>query len=442
MDTSQRVHWVWQLDWVIGRAFGTTQETWTDKRTLEIGNRVREDETGGRVSLSVTDLDGDGDPEFVVHATFDEPQADGTRRVTRQRIGSGVRPDGSVAYWANPVDLPIQRLAGATGTITVLGDLDNTRMGRVRDIGNSFRGVAIRHQGLLIRPATQAAEAPGRADYEITAMAASVSASVDPATTVTAAVTSRISPLPVSRTALAAGPAPDPLRPRLYEPSFPQAMADPLRELFPDLVFPGADALPDNSVALMVGNSSLIAAYLAGLNHEFGRELLWRGFPSAGRATWFRRFFDAAGANPATGDIAPISDWGGAGDLAARPPARPATAASSCWSGASCCAATPTSSSRPPARWTPPPGTAPTPPCSCPSSPAGPVPTWPCSASPSPPRRSAAAAPTRAGSSSSPSRPPSPASAAPPPPTGPHPARTLRRRCCGCRSAWRSTPPT
>ncbi|MFC0006313.1 hypothetical protein [Micromonospora siamensis] len=312
------VHPIWQLDWVVGRAFGTAQESWSTTRSVTLGDRVWDDTTSGHLSLSVTDLDGDGDPELVVHLTFDErPPSGPARRVTRQRIGHGLRPDGSIAHWEAPVDLPIVALTPDATTVAFLGDLDNQRLGRIAGIGRTFRAVATAHQALLIRDATLGADPPARAAYEIAAVAGSVSASIDPATTIPAAVADRISPLPATTSLTAAGGA-DPLRPRLYEPSFPQAMAEPLRELFPDLVFPGADALPDDSVALMAGNGPLIAAYLAGLNHEFGRELLWRGFPSTGRATWFRRFFDASGADPteSAADIADIAGWGATGDLA------------------------------------------------------------------------------------------------------------------------------
>ncbi|WP_034594562.1 hypothetical protein [Hamadaea tsunoensis] len=312
------VHPVWQLDWTVGRAFGTPQESWTAVHTITLGQRVWDDTTSGRLSLSVSDLDGDGDPELVVHLTFDERRETGpARRVTRQRIGFGLHPDGSIEHWEAPVDLPIEALTPDAATIAFLGDLDNQRLGRVAGIGHNFQSIAVAHQALLIRDATRGQDPPMRAAYEIGSVATWVSDSLDPATTIPAAVADRISPLPASRT-LAAAPPADPLRPRLYEPSFPQAMAEPLRELFPDLVFPGADALPDDSVALMAGNGPLIAAYLAGLNHEFGREMLWRGFPSSGRATWFRRFFDARSADPAgpAGDIADIATWGRTGNLA------------------------------------------------------------------------------------------------------------------------------
>jgi len=36
-----------------------------------------------------------------------------------------------------------------------------------------------------------------------------------------------------------------------------------------------------------------VEAFLVGLSHEMARELLWRGYPTDQRGTYFRRFFDA-----------------------------------------------------------------------------------------------------------------------------------------------------
>ena len=70
-------------------------------------------------------------------------------------------------------------------------------------------------------------------------------------------------------------------------------MYSALAELAPDLFLVGADRMPDNAISLVQTNAAFIEAYLAGLNHELGRELLWRGFPTDGRGTYFRRFWDS-----------------------------------------------------------------------------------------------------------------------------------------------------
>ena len=109
-------------------------------------------------------------------------------------------------------------------------------------------------------------------------------------------------------------PAPStPFPPLRYDPVFTGGMYRELAELAPDLFLVAADRVADNSVGLARINPQFVEAYLAGLNHEMGRELLWRGFPSDGRGTYFRRFLD-------TDDYPALAAWRGA--LGAHGPAR------------------------------------------------------------------------------------------------------------------------
>ena len=102
-----------------------------------------------------------------------------------------------------------------------------------------------------------------------------------------------------------------------FAPSFPQPMYEPLRDYAPDLLLPGMDQVPSNTIALLKTNPELIEAYMVGLNHEMSRELLWRGFPTDQRGTYFRQFWDAGGDElPATDaprearfDITRITTW-------------------------------------------------------------------------------------------------------------------------------------
>jgi hypothetical protein len=50
-----------------------------------------------------------------------------------------------------------------------------------------------------------------------------------------------------------------------------------------------------DSVGLAVTNQRFIEAYMAGLNHEMTRELLWNEFPVDQRRTYFRQFWDTSG---------------------------------------------------------------------------------------------------------------------------------------------------
>lgn len=77
---------------------------------------------------------------------------------------------------------------------------------------------------------------------------------------------------------------------------------------------PGIDAVPPESITLLESNPRFVAAFLAGMNHEMNRELLWRGYPTDRRGSPFRRFWDRLDASP---DIAAMHQWS-AGRLAAQ----------------------------------------------------------------------------------------------------------------------------
>jgi hypothetical protein len=67
-----------------------------------------------------------------------------------------------------------------------------------------------------------------------------------------------------------------------------QALLDQSVETF----VPNLDLIPANSITLLENNREFIEAYLAGLNHEMARELLWREYPTDQRGTPFRQFWD------------------------------------------------------------------------------------------------------------------------------------------------------
>ena len=86
----------------------------------------------------------------------------------------------------------------------------------------------------------------------------------------------------------------DPLDPILAAPEFPQAMYSYLRDVAGDWFVPGLENVLDDTVTLLEANSGAIEAYMVGLSHEMGRELLWREFPTDQRGTYFKQFWDPA----------------------------------------------------------------------------------------------------------------------------------------------------
>jgi hypothetical protein len=136
---------------------------------------------------------------------------------------------------------------------------------------------------------------------------AQVIARLNPAATVRARVFQRLvipKPLRPIR-------AKDPLQELLARPVFPQPTWELLRDQFPEHLLPGLEHVSPNTVSLMQTNPRFVEAFLVGLNHELGRELLWREYPFDQRSTAFRRFWAAAGRD----DIDPIEKWNRTADL-------------------------------------------------------------------------------------------------------------------------------
>ncbi|MGH8188500.1 MAG: hypothetical protein ACREUC_18225, partial [Steroidobacteraceae bacterium] len=82
-----------------------------------------------------------------------------------------------------------------------------------------------------------------------------------------------------------------PIEPIMAAPKFPQPMYEPLRDLSQQLLLPGLETVEPNSVLGLETNPRFVEAYMVGVNHEMGRELLWRGFPTDQRGTYFDQFW-------------------------------------------------------------------------------------------------------------------------------------------------------
>lgn len=116
----------------------------------------------------------------------------------------------------------------------------------------------------------------------------------------------------------------DELEPVMAAPEFPQPMYEPLRDLGQEWLLPGVGKIPPNTVSLLATNQRFVEAYMAGLNHEMARELLWREYPTDQRGTYFQQFWDVRGTIPRPGttldpeklkDIKPIHGWPNGAEL-------------------------------------------------------------------------------------------------------------------------------
>ena len=134
----------------------------------------------------------------------------------------------------------------------------------------------------------------------------------NPITPDTSALLAQLNPQSSRSSALAAARiigAPD--DPVAAHPEFPRPMADRLIELAPEFLLPGLENVPPNTVTLVWPNLRFIEAFMVGLNHEMGRELLWREYPTDRRGTYFKHFWDEAGTDDTQhdADSLPFHRW-------------------------------------------------------------------------------------------------------------------------------------
>jgi hypothetical protein len=104
-------------------------------------------------------------------------------------------------------------------------------------------------------------------------------------------------------------------------PDFEEPMYKKLVDISGELLLPNLKLVPMNTISLLKTNQRFIESYLVGLNHEMGRELLWREYPTDERGSCFRQFWDVSGLvrpkpevteaqlTEAAKDIKPIHTW-------------------------------------------------------------------------------------------------------------------------------------
>jgi hypothetical protein len=140
----------------------------------------------------------------------------------------------------------------------------------------------------------------------------SVTALTNPITPNTSALLAQLNPQSSGSGGLAAlrsiGAADDSV---IAYPEFPRPMSERLIELAPEFLLPGLENVPPNTVTLVQPNSRFIEAFMVGLNHEMGRELLWREYPTDRCGTYFKHFWDEGDTkgNQDDMDLVPIHRW-------------------------------------------------------------------------------------------------------------------------------------
>ena len=187
-------------------------------------------------------------------------------------------------------------------------------------IVEATRDTLARSRAWVLKP-SDAAAMPARPDLPLRALRDSVVASLNPRTAVAAAIKERTVVSPSMRPADA-----DALAPIAAAPQFHAALWRSVERLSKDWILAGVDRLvPPNKMCLAETNPEFVEAVLVGANHEFMRELLWRGYPTDMRGTSFRSFWGAAvieaGRLTPVPDIIEIHRWSAASSLGTHAPA-------------------------------------------------------------------------------------------------------------------------
>ncbi len=82
------------------------------------------------------------------------------------------------------------------------------------------------------------------------------------------------------------------IKPIMAYPEIPDPMFLYLQNLSQDFIIPNIREIPENTITLLENNQVFIESFMAGLNHEMSKELLWREYPTDQRGSYFRNFWD------------------------------------------------------------------------------------------------------------------------------------------------------
>jgi hypothetical protein len=146
-----------------------------------------------------------------------------------------------------------------------------------------------------------------RPPADLVAMRETVEAAIAPTVTIPARVMKRVKLRPGVHQR-------SPLARLESEVDFPQPMYEPLAAISQDLVLPGVEKVPQNTISILKTNRRFIEAYMLGLNDSLASEFVWRGAPVYVWTTTMRQFWDTRGlvqpdAATDTKDITRIATW-------------------------------------------------------------------------------------------------------------------------------------
>jgi hypothetical protein len=142
----------------------------------------------------------------------------------------------------------------------------------------------------LVGASHQAARRLQRDQVNLVAVTTAIDTTLDPRLTLRRRALGRVKIPPHILAEL-----PDTFDEIMHHPVIDTPMYKPLEQVSKDYLMPGLSLVEQNSITTVTTNQAVVEAYMVGLNHEFGRELLWRGYPTDQRGSVFRQFWDVRG---------------------------------------------------------------------------------------------------------------------------------------------------
>ncbi|MEX6688081.1 hypothetical protein QTN47_11280 [Danxiaibacter flavus] len=132
---------------------------------------------------------------------------------------------------------------------------------------------------------------PAVASLDVNALSTDVIAAINPIFTIAAKVYGQLQFMPGYTM-----PPADKIVPVMAYPVFNTPTYQSVVDLGVDYFCPNLGLIPKDTITLVESNQRFIEAFMVGLNHETGRELLWREFPTDQRGSYFRQFWDSSDA--------------------------------------------------------------------------------------------------------------------------------------------------
>ncbi|MFF4653021.1 hypothetical protein [Streptomyces sp. NPDC001380] len=254
------------------------------------------------LGVAVADFTGSRRPDLLVFRIENQP--DENRGL--YRIGFDLDNTGRAAWWGQ--ENPVAGWWGreSAGAAVAVADLDPALVARRQAVAERFVAAAVRHQARVSATQELTRSVPA-ATVPIAQAATAVRAALDPGVQVTRRALAQVA---LDGAPLSPPAGADPLRPLTAAVGFDQPVYELLRALDPEHLLAGGELLPADTLTVLETDPAFLEAFLAGLNTELSRELLWREVPVDPATTWFRTFWDVRGARPAEAtDITPMDGW-------------------------------------------------------------------------------------------------------------------------------------